>query len=214
MEDLTGYPAILGGRVKTLHPVIFGGILGQQDNPQDQAEMTQYGIDAIDLVIVDLYPFEAWRRLDVPEKELIEKIDIGGVSLIRSAAKNFKETLVVSHRAQYGALANILASPEGESTLEQRRQFAAQAFVRTAEYEATIAKYFTESAASQSSPASSATSWPTILLSPSTATASLRYGENPHQKAIFYGNIHDAFEQLHGKALSYNNILDLDAGCR
>lgn len=198
VEALSGYPSILGGRVKTLHPSIFGGILARRKYPTDQTQLAEHKIPTIDLVVVDLYPFEEALRHEAPEDELIEKIDIGGVSLLRAAAKNFQDVAVVSSRTQYAELANLLRTQNGTLTLAQRRSFAKAAFVRTANYDATIASYF-----------ASATLPPVPQFS---AISPLRYGENPHQKAEFFGDLSQFFTQLHGKALSYNNLLDLDAG--
>lgn len=198
VEQLTTYPSILGGRVKTLHPAVFGGILGRRDNETDVQEMLQYGIPAIDLVIVDLYPFEETVASTSDEKSIIEKIDIGGPSMIRGAAKNFKDVLVVAAKADYPALEQLLKEQAGASSLEQRRQFAAKAFDICAHYDVAIAKYFNPGA-------------PLYFLESVTNPKSLRYGENPHQQATFYGNTDELFRQLHGKELSYNNLVDLDA---
>lgn len=187
VESLTSYPSILGGRVKTLHPVIFGGILNRGDNPTDQEEMKEHGIPDIDLVIVDLYPFEETVANTDNESEIIEKIDIGGVSLIRAAAKNFKDTIIVARKEDYQPLVNLLSEKNGESDIEDRRAFATTAFEVTAMYDRAISNYFK-----------------------GIVDLPLRYGENPHQSGKYVGDL-DIFEQLHGKELSYNNLLDIDA---
>lgn len=188
VESLTGFPPILGGRVKTLHPAIFGGILNRSDNTQDQQEMQAHQIPDIDLVIVDLYPFEETLASTDNEADIIEKIDIGGVSLIRAAAKNFNDTLIVAHKDDYGLLLTLLNSKNGHSDQADRRRFAAKAFEVTAMYDRAISNYFSD-----------------------IRDVALRYGENPHQKGKFVGQMEDVFTQLHGKALSYNNLLDIDA---
>jgi phosphoribosylaminoimidazolecarboxamide formyltransferase/IMP cyclohydrolase len=188
VENITGYPSILGGRVKTLHPSVFGGILGRRYEPQDIAEMEQYKIPALDLVIVDLYPFEETLRNTDEEKLIIEKIDIGGPSMIRAAAKNFRDLVVLSAKDDYDRLNTILINQKGTTTLEQRKAFAAKAFEVVMHYDIAISNYF--------NPANSKV---------------LRYGENPHQVATFYGNLEDWFTQLNGKELSYNNLVDVDA---
>jgi phosphoribosylaminoimidazolecarboxamide formyltransferase/IMP cyclohydrolase len=188
VETITGYPSILGGRVKTLHPSVFGGILGRRYEPQDIAEMEQYKIPALDLVIVDLYPFEETLRNTDEEKLIIEKIDIGGPSMIRAAAKNFRELVVLSAKDDYASLNSILINQQGVTTLEQRKAFAAKAFEVVMHYDIAISNYFNP-----------------------TSSKVLRYGENPHQVATFYGNLDDWFTQLNGKELSYNNLVDVDA---
>jgi phosphoribosylaminoimidazolecarboxamide formyltransferase/IMP cyclohydrolase len=185
VEDLTSYPSILGGRVKTLHPKVFGGILGRSDDLNDAAQLEEFEIPSFDLVMVDLYPFEETLASGAAESEIIEKIDIGGVSLIRAAAKNFHDVLVISSKDQYGDLAEMLKV--GSSNLKQRQHFAALAFQITAQYDTAISAWF------------------------SNNNKALRYGENPHQKAKFIGNLSEVFTQLHGKELSYNNLLDIDA---
>ena len=187
VESLTHYPAILGGRVKTLHPMVFGGILGRRDLEQDQQEMQQYGIPEIDLVIVDLYPFEETLAQTNDEKLIIEKIDIGGPSMIRAAAKNFNHVAVISSKHQYGLVEQWLIDQQGELSLEQRHTLAAQAFTVVRRYDIAIDDYF------------------------NAETSILRYGENPHQQALFIGKPNDIFQQLHGKELSYNNLVDVDA---
>jgi phosphoribosylaminoimidazolecarboxamide formyltransferase / IMP cyclohydrolase len=196
VEDLTTYPSILGGRVKTLHPSVFGGILGKRDDAQHVAEMKQYNIPEIDLVIVDLYPFEETVASTTDEKSIIEKIDIGGPSMIRGAAKNHKDVTVVASKADYVLLENILKEQNGETTLEQRRAFAIKAFDVCTAYDTAISNYF--HGLSVATPFNK-------------EEKILRYGENPHQKAAFFGNLSELFEQLNGKELSYNNLVDVDA---
>ncbi len=198
VESLTSYPSILGGRVKTLHPSVFGGILGKRDDEQHLAEMKQYQIPEIDLVIVDLYPFEETVASTTDEKLIIEKIDIGGPSMIRAAAKNHASVVVVAAKKDYSLLEEILASQSGLTTLEQRRKFAALAFEVVAHYDVAIARYFNPSEA-------------LYFLESVTNPQPMRYGENPHQHGVFYGNLGELFEQLNGKDLSYNNLVDVDA---
>ncbi len=188
VESLTTYPSILGGRVKTLHPAVFGGILGRRYEPQDLEEMKQFNIPEIDLVIVDLYPFEETLKSTSEEKLIIEKIDIGGPSMIRAAAKNFRDIAVIAAKDDYQLLEKILINQQGETTIEQRRAFAAKAFEVVMHYDIAISDYF----------------------NPGNKQV-LRYGENPHQKAVFYGNLDELFTQLNGKELSYNNLVDVDA---
>lgn len=197
VENLTTYPSILGGRVKTLHPSVFGGILGRRDNEQDVQEMKQYNIPVIDLVIVDLYPFEETVASTSEEKLIIEKIDIGGPSMIRGAAKNFKDVTVIAAKHDYSVLEKILSEQQGTTTLEQRRSFAAKAFEVVAHYDIAIYNYF-----------HAGREWKVLNKG---AQESLRYGENPHQQATFYGDMSQAFTQLHGKEISYNNLVDIDA---
>jgi phosphoribosylaminoimidazolecarboxamide formyltransferase/IMP cyclohydrolase len=197
VESLTTYPSILGGRVKTLHPAVFGGILGRRDLEQDMQEMQQYNIPEIDLVIVDLYPFEETLASTTNEKQIIEKIDIGGPSMIRAAAKNFKDLLVIAAKEDYALLEKLLAEQEGETTVEQRKRFAAKAFEVVMKYDIAISNYF--------NPHNKIASDSAISKQP------LRYGENPHQKAFFEGNLNEVFSQLHGKEISYNNLVDIDA---
>lgn len=204
VESLTTYPSILGGRVKTLHPSVFGGILGRRSNEQDVKEMSQYNIPEIDLVIVDLYPFEevleqqkqkvssAGGELD--EAAIIEKIDIGGPSMIRAAAKNFKDILVVAAKDDYNPLVELLQNQNGETSFEQRKSFAAKAFEVVMNYDIAISNYFNGD-----------------IFNPFHEKKSLRYGENPHQNAFFYGDVNKNFTQLHGKEISYNNLVDIDA---
>jgi phosphoribosylaminoimidazolecarboxamide formyltransferase/IMP cyclohydrolase len=193
VEDITTYPSILGGRVKTLHPLIFGGILGRRDNEQDIREMKEYKIPEIDLVIVDLYPFQETVASTTDEKKIIEKIDIGGPSMIRAAAKNFRDLTVIASRSDYPQLLDIIKSQQGKTTTEQRRNFAAKAFRIVAEYDNAIDNYFSGERVAD------------------PAKRVLRYGENPHQQAAFYGNLDENFTQLHGKEISYNNLVDIDA---
>jgi phosphoribosylaminoimidazolecarboxamide formyltransferase/IMP cyclohydrolase len=199
VESLTGYPSILGGRVKTLHPKVFGGILNRRSNESDQLQIREHQIPSIDLVIVDLYPFEETVASGGSESEIIEKIDIGGVSLIRAAAKNFNDVLVVSSPKQYPKLLNLLNSSKGSSTIEERSAFALEAFMETSHYDTAISSFFAKNGTSE------------IFSFSVEGKRSLRYGENPHQKGVFYGNFDDILEQLHGKEISYNNLLDIDA---
>ncbi len=198
VENLTTYPSILGGRVKTLHPSVFGGILGRRDNETDVQEMRQYQIPELDLVIVDLYPFEETVASTTDEKLIIEKIDIGGPSMIRGAAKNFKDVVVVAAKKEYAVLEKLLDEQKGETTIEQRRAFAARAFEIVAHYDVVIAKYFNPSE-------------PSTFLESVNNPKAMRYGENPHQSGVFYGDLDGLFDQLNGKELSYNNLVDVDA---
>ncbi|MBS1761045.1 MAG: bifunctional phosphoribosylaminoimidazolecarboxamide formyltransferase/IMP cyclohydrolase [Bacteroidetes bacterium] len=203
VESLTSYPSILGGRVKTLHPSVFGGILGKRNDEVHRAEMKQFNIPEIDLVIVDLYPFEETVASTTDEKTIIEKIDIGGPSMIRGAAKNFSDVMVVAAKTDYTALENILREQKGTTTLEQRRLFAFKAFETVAHYDVAIVKYFQEHPAPQQES--------TYFLESASPVHSLRYAENPHQKGSFYGPLEKLFTQLNGKELSYNNLVDIDA---
>ena len=196
VEDLTSYPSILGGRVKTLHPKVFGGILARRDNEGDQSQMKDFEIPYFDLVIVDLYPFEETVASGAVEEEIIEKIDIGGISLIRAAAKNFKDCWIISNRNQYDDALEVLKSTEGP-TLDIRRRYALEAFDESSNYDTAIYRYFAGDRID-------------LKLS-GRQKSTLRYGENPHQEAAFFGNLDDALEQIHGKPLSYNNLLDIDA---
>ena len=200
VESLTGYPSILGGRVKTLHPKVFGGILGRTHLASDQKEMAEYEIPAFDLVIVDLYPFEETVATTDDEGKIIEKIDIGGISLIRAGAKNFNDVVIVPSRDYYGELIEILEKQHGETSLEDRRRFASYAFSVSSHYDSAILNWFVKDQEEQP------------LRICEEKAAKLRYGENPHQKGAFYGDLDAMFEKLHGKELSYNNLLDLDAG--
>lgn len=188
VESLTTYPSILGGRVKTLHPAVFGGILGRRYEAQDLAEMKEYKIPEIDLVIVDLYPFEETLKNTTEEKLIIEKIDIGGPSMIRAAAKNFRDITVIAAKDDYASLENLLTTQKGETSIEQRKSYAAKAFEVVMKYDIAISDYFNP-----------------------TQQQVLRYGENPHQQAVFHGNLNALFTQLNGKELSYNNLVDVDA---
>ncbi len=202
VEDLTGFPSIFGGRVKTLHPAVFGGILQRRENATDQAEAQQHGIGGIDLVVVDLYPFEKTLAEGASHEDIIEKIDIGGVSLLRAAAKNYKDVAVISSPEQYGYLLEVLNRPEPGFTLEERRRLAAQAIAATSRYDLMISGYLAEKPAGIAQAAEALYG----------AAAPLRYGENPHQPAAFLGDLDGLFERLNGKEISYNNLLDLDAG--
>lgn len=201
VESLTSYPSILGGRVKTLHPKVFGGILARRDNALDMEQMQEYAIPEIDLVIVDLYPFEQTVKSGAEEQAIIEKIDIGGISLIRAAAKNFKDVLIVPSKDNYAEFENLLNEKQGQTSLEDRKLFASYAFLTSSHYDTMIFKYFNSFAQID-----------TFAESINTKT-SLRYGENPHQKGVFFGNLDEVFDQLHGKEISYNNIGDIDAAC-
>lgn len=199
IESLTGYPSILGGRVKTLHPKVFGGILYRRQSNEDIKQVVDYQIPTIDLVIVDLYPFEETIKQTDNEHEIIEKIDIGGISLIRAAAKNFNDVLCVASSEMYESLLSILKTNNGHSTLNDRKYFATQAFAVSSHYDASIFNHFNASQGITS-----------LRISEKNHTP-LRYGENPHQNAVFYGNLEDVFEKLNGKEVSYNNLLDIDA---
>ena len=201
VESLTGYPSILGGRVKTLHPKVFGGILSRRDMFSDGEQLAEYEIPEIDLVIVDLYPFEATVASGAPEQDIIEKIDIGGISLIRAAAKNFKDVVIVPAVNHYEEFLNIYTAQDGATTLEQRRHFAACAFNVSSHYDTAIFNYFNQEE-----------NIPAFKLS-STHTNELRYGENPHQKGYYYGDLEGCFTKLNGKEISYNNLGDIDAAC-
>lgn len=199
VEDLTGYPSILGGRVKTLHPKVFGGILTRRDHEGDRAQIAQYEIPEIDLVIVDLYPFEATVASGASEADIIEKIDIGGISLIRGAAKNFNDVAIVASKAQYGLLLEMMQSHgDAVTTLAERRVLAREAFAVSSAYDSHIYNYF-------------AGDDRTALRLPINGCKTLRYGENPHQRGYYYGDFESMFTQLHGKEISYNNLLDIDA---
>jgi phosphoribosylaminoimidazolecarboxamide formyltransferase/IMP cyclohydrolase len=197
VEGLTSYPSILGGRVKTLHPAVFGGILGRRENELDRKEMMQFNIPEIDLVIVDLYPFEETLSKTTDEKLIIEKIDIGGVSLIRAAAKNYNDVLIAASPSSYKSLEKLLIEKNGESSVEDRRLFAAKAFEMCAQYDIAIANYFNKENK--------------MVVFSGDNKIPLRYGENPHQHAVFYGQLNKVFTQLHGKEISYNNLVDIDA---
>ncbi|MBC6992448.1 MULTISPECIES: bifunctional phosphoribosylaminoimidazolecarboxamide formyltransferase/IMP cyclohydrolase [Hymenobacter] len=201
VESLTGFPAVFGGRVKTLHPKVFGGILQRRHEASDAQEAAQHEIPPIDLVIVDLYPFEETVASGAGEADVIEKIDIGGISLLRAAAKNYRDVLVVSGRDQYEAVTELLRTKNGATDLEDRRQYAAAAFEATSHYDTQIFQYMSQGTALAGT---------TLKVSQKPATP-LRYGENPHQAGTFYGDLSALFEQLHGKQLSYNNLVDVDA---
>jgi phosphoribosylaminoimidazolecarboxamide formyltransferase/IMP cyclohydrolase len=197
VEDVTSYPSILGGRVKTLHPKIFGGILNRQDNESDLQQMEEFKIPQIDLVIVDLYPFEKTVASGASESDIIEKIDIGGISLIRAAAKNFKDTVIVASVDEYQLLLDLISNQNGATTLENRKLLATKAFHVSSHYDTAIFNYFNTDE--------------TIYKESIAHGQVLRYGENPHQKGFFFGDFDAMFKKLHGKELSYNNLLDVDA---
>ncbi|MEE0979180.1 MAG: bifunctional phosphoribosylaminoimidazolecarboxamide formyltransferase/IMP cyclohydrolase [Muribaculaceae bacterium] len=201
VEDMTGLPSILGGRVKTLHPKVFGGILARRENESDNQQAKDFGIEMIDLVIVDLYPFAQTVASGASHQDIIEKIDIGGISLIRAAAKNFNDVTIVASKNQYKPLLDILETQGAETTLEQRRMFARDAFGVSSRYDSEIFNYFDTTSGQE----------PSALRMPIDGTSHLRYAENPHQKGCFYGNLNEVMEQLHGKEISYNNLLDIDA---
>ncbi|WP_281230895.1 bifunctional phosphoribosylaminoimidazolecarboxamide formyltransferase/IMP cyclohydrolase [Flavobacterium gelatinilyticum] len=197
VEDITSFPEIFGGRVKTLHPKIFGGILNRQDNESDVQQMKEFDIPQIDLVIVDLYPFEKTVASGASEQDIIEKIDIGGISLIRAGAKNFKDTVIVASVNEYSLLLDLITEQDGATTLENRRLFASKAFHVSSHYDGAIFNYFNTDE--------------TIYKESIADGQVLRYGENPHQKGFFFGDFDAMFKKLHGKELSYNNLLDVDA---
>jgi phosphoribosylaminoimidazolecarboxamide formyltransferase/IMP cyclohydrolase len=199
VEDLTSYPSILGGRVKTLHPKVFGGILSRRELESDQKQLEEYEIPELDLVIVDLYPFEETVASSADEQTIIEKIDIGGISLIRAAAKNFKDVIIVPSVDQYGTVLEIMSAGNGTTTLVQRKELALEAFKVSSHYDSAISEYFNREFNQDF-----------IRLSVNDSQA-LRYGENPHQQASFFGNLDQMFDKLNGKELSYNNLLDVDA---
>jgi phosphoribosylaminoimidazolecarboxamide formyltransferase/IMP cyclohydrolase len=198
VEDVTSYPSILGGRVKTLHPKIFGGILNRRDNVSDVQQIEEFEIPEIDLVIVDLYPFEETLASGGTHEEIIEKIDIGGISLIRAAAKNYKDVVIIPAKAYYSELLNTIQNQNGETTLQQRQDFAREAFHISSHYDTKIFEYFNQGEK------------PYLKVSENNSSV-LRYGENPHQKGIYHGDLGAIFDKLNGKELSYNNILDVDA---
>ena len=199
VEDLTGFPSILGGRVKTLHPAVFGGILNRRNLKEDQAQIAEYNIPEIDLVIVDLYPFEETLKAGGTAEEIIEKIDIGGISLIRAAAKNFNDVVILASKDDYAVLEQQLEAQNGETTLEQRRAYAKNAFHTSSHYDTAIFNYFNLEE-------------PLPVFKQSLKVAkTLRYGENPHQQGVFYGDMDEMFTKLNGKELSYNNLVDVDA---
>jgi phosphoribosylaminoimidazolecarboxamide formyltransferase/IMP cyclohydrolase len=198
VEDVTSYPSILGGRVKTLHPKIFGGILNRRDNESDVQQIEEFEIPEIDLVIVDLYPFEETLASGGTHNEIIEKIDIGGISLIRAAAKNYKDVVIIPAKNYYADFLDIISNQNGETTLDQRQEFAREAFHISSHYDSKIFGYFNQGAQ------------PYLKVSESNSSV-LRYGENPHQKGIYHGDLDAIFDKLNGKELSYNNLLDVDA---
>ena len=197
VEDITGYPSILGGRVKTLHPKVFGGILNRQEVSGDQTALEQFEIPQIDLVIVDLYPFEDTVATGGREQEIVEKIDIGGIALIRAAAKNFKDTFCVSDKNDYQDFLEILIQSNGAPNLEQRKKYSVKAFQTSSHYDAAIFNHFNQEEE--------------VLKLSVKDSRTLRYGENPHQKGKFFGPLYDLLQQIHGKEISYNNLLDIDA---
>lgn len=199
VEDLTGYPSILGGRVKTLHPKVFGGILNRREHEGDKAQIAQYEIPEIDLVIVDLYPFVDTVASGASNADIIEKIDIGGISLIRAAAKNYNDVIIVASKGQYSPLAEILRRNGAKSSLDERRWFAKEAFAVSSAYDSSIFNYFDLDGG------------PSALRVAIDGAKTMRYGENPHQKGFFFGDFEKMFTQLHGKEISYNNLLDIDA---
>jgi phosphoribosylaminoimidazolecarboxamide formyltransferase / IMP cyclohydrolase len=199
VESLTDYPSILGGRVKTLHPKVFGGILARRSNEGDLAQLEEFAIPQLDLTIVDLYPFEETVKGGGTEQEIIEKIDIGGISLIRAAAKNFADTIIVSGREQYADFLALLNEKNGATDLADRKRFAAQAFAVSSNYDTAIFNYF------------NAENTFAFFKKSSHSSEVLRYGENPHQQGVFYGDLSEKFDKLNGKTLSYNNLVDVDA---
>lgn len=199
VEDLTSYPSILGGRVKTLHPKIFGGILNRRELQEDQQQIAEYEIPEIDLVIVDLYPFEATVASGASHEDIIEKIDIGGISLIRAAAKNYGDVVIIPSQAQYAEFLSILTTGNGKTTAEERKSFARDAFQVSSHYDTQIFNYFNQENTKD------------IFKQSILQSQVLRYGENPHQKGIFHGDLDAMFDKLNGKELSYNNLLDIDA---
>ncbi|GAB3642120.1 bifunctional phosphoribosylaminoimidazolecarboxamide formyltransferase/IMP cyclohydrolase [Spirosoma arcticum] len=220
VENLTGYPSIFGGRVKTLHPAVMGGILYRRDVPEDLAQADRHAIPPIDLVIVDLYPFEETVMAGASDEDVIEKIDIGGISLIRAAAKNYNDVLIVSSRSQYADVLTLLTETNGATDLADRRQYAKEAFAVTSRYDTAIQAYFANSSGQQSAGAVSPEGEASrrqlstnegIYDFRKLSASHLRYGENPHQQATFYGDLEAMFEKLHGKELSYNNLVDVDA---
>ncbi len=197
VERLTSYPSILGGRVKTLHPKVFGGILARRENSNDIEQLDKFEIPEIDIVIVDLYPFEKTVKSNASEQDIIEKIDIGGISLIRAAAKNYKDVICVSSMDQYNEFLQIISNNNGKTTLDQRRRFSAKSYAISSNYDTAIFKYLNKDEVA--------------FRESFNDVSTLRYGENPHQKGYFYGNLDELFDKLHGKELSYNNLLDVDA---
>ncbi len=198
VEELTSYPSILGGRVKTLHPKVFGGILSRRDNDGDVKQLDEYQIPEIDLVIVDLYPFEDTVASGASHPDIIEKIDIGGIALIRAAAKNYKDVIIVPSRNEYDDLIDLLDNNNAHSTLEQREAFAVKAFATSSNYDTAIFNYFNKGNDN-------------LFRASYNDSITLRYGENPHQKGVFFGKFDELFDKIHGKEISYNNLLDIDA---
>ena len=198
VEDLTSYPSILGGRVKTLHPKVFGGILSRRDNAQDQEQTAEFEIPDLDLVIVDLYPFEATVASGASQADIIEKIDIGGISLIRAAAKNYNDVVIIPSQSEYETFEQIITKGDGSTTLAERKAFARSAFEVSSHYDTHIFNYFNQGEKD-------------VFKQSIGQSQVLRYGENPHQKGVFYGELDAIFDKLHGKELSYNNLLDVDA---
>ena len=198
VEDLTSYPSILGGRVKTLHPKVFGGILNRRDNESDQSQLEEFDIPSLDLVMVDLYPFEETVAAGGTHEEIIEKIDIGGIALIRAAAKNYNDVLLVSNRDQYAKVLTLFNDQGCQTNIDQRKDFARDAFNVSSHYDTQIFNYFNGGEKD-------------VFKQSINEAKVLRYGENPHQKGVFYGGLDDIFDKLHGKELSYNNLLDVDA---
>ena len=213
VEDLTGFPEVFGGRVKTLHPKVFGGILHRRHEAADLAQAAEHGIPPIDLVVVDLYPFEETVASGAPEAEVIEKIDIGGIALLRAAAKNYRDVLVVSSREQYEAVAALLEQTEGSPSLDDRRHYAAAAFAATSHYDTEIFNFFKLELGMKNEelPLKNDSNNSSFLIPNSQLETPLRYGENPHQAGAFHGDLSALFDQLHGKQLSYNNLVDVDA---
>ena len=199
VEDLTSYPSILGGRVKTLHPKVFGGILARRELSEDMEQLNEFEIPELDIIIVDLYPFEKTVAATNDEQTIIEKIDIGGISLIRAAAKNFKDVVIVPSVDQYGEVLEILTEGNGVTTITQRKKLALEAFKVSSNYDSAIASYFNREFEQE------------FLKVSDHKSQVLRYGENPHQKGVFFGDLNSVFDKLHGKELSYNNLLDVDA---
>ncbi len=199
VEEITTYPSILGGRVKTLHPGVFGGILARRENETDMKQVTEYNIPLFDLVIVDLYPFGETVASGASDQEIIEKIDIGGISLIRAGAKNWADVLIISSRNQYGSLMEILDNGTGTVTSEERYRFALEAFAMTSHYDSAIFNWFNRNGDA------------TVFSKSITESHTLRYGENPHQKGVFFGDPDRSFVRLHGKEISYNNLLDIES---
>ena len=198
VDDLTRYPSMLGGRVKTLHPMIFGGILARRGHESDVREVGEYGLPLIDLVIVDLYPFEATVASGASEEDIIEKIDIGGISLIRGAAKNFEDVVIISSRAQYAGFYSLLKEQGARTSLAERRHYAREAFAVSSAYDSAIFRYFDDGEQ-------------TAFRMSADSPKVLRYGENPHQRGFFFGNFDRYFDKLQGKEISYNNLQDIEA---